>query len=79
MVEGLPIIASDIEVTREVAGDAAVYAPVGDDAAFAAAIESVVRDADLRARLVAMGHVRRSELTWERTAALTAAVYRQVA
>jgi glycosyltransferase involved in cell wall biosynthesis len=78
MIEGLPIVASDIDVSREVAGDAAVYAPVGDDEAFAAAIESVVQDGDLRARLGATGRARSAELTWERTAALTAEAYRRV-
>jgi glycosyltransferase involved in cell wall biosynthesis len=78
MAEGLPIVASDIDVSREVAGDAAVYFPVGDDRAFATALAEVTSDQELRGRLGAVGRSRSAELTWERTAALTAETYRRL-
>ncbi|HWA66764.1 MAG TPA: glycosyltransferase family 1 protein [Mycobacteriales bacterium] len=79
MAEGLPIVASDIDVSREVAGDAARYFPVGDDHAFAQALADVAGDPQLRADLGSVGRARSAELTWQRTAALTAAAYRAVA
>jgi glycosyltransferase involved in cell wall biosynthesis len=79
MAVGLPIVASDIEVAREVAGDAAVYAPVGDAEAFAAAVHRVATDDELRATLQRNAALRSQQFSWARTAELTAAAYRKAA
>jgi len=41
---GAPVLASDIPVLREVGGDAALYAPVGDPDAWAATVTAILRD-----------------------------------
>jgi glycosyltransferase involved in cell wall biosynthesis len=75
MSSGLPIVSSDIEVAREVAGPAAVYFPVGEAEALAEAVRRVVHSAELRERLVAAGRARSEEFTWDRTAELTEVAY----
>jgi glycosyltransferase involved in cell wall biosynthesis len=79
MAFGLPIVASDIAVTHEVAGDAAIYAPVGDAEAFAAALHRVVTDDELRSTLKRNAARRSQQFSWTRTAELTAAAYRKAA
>ncbi len=76
MGAGLPVLASDIPVMHELAGDAALYAPSGDERAWAEAIEAVVADPALRADLAMRGRKRAAEFTWERTAELTIGAYR---
>jgi glycosyltransferase involved in cell wall biosynthesis len=77
MARGLPIVASDIDVVVEVAGDAAVLAPVGDAAAFAAGMETVVRDEAVRSATSSAGLARSPMFTWERTVDETIAAYRR--
>jgi glycosyltransferase involved in cell wall biosynthesis len=38
MQRGVPVVLTDIPIFREVGGEAALYAPAGDAAAFAAAV-----------------------------------------
>jgi glycosyltransferase involved in cell wall biosynthesis len=76
MSRGLPIIASDIAVVHEIAADAAITAPAGDPAGFAALIEQVVRDDGLRARLAAAGLARHRSFTWDAAVDGTIAAYR---
>jgi len=75
MAAGIPVLLSDIDVHRFVGGDAAVYFDPRDDAAVAAAMESVVTDAALAARLAEAGPARAGEFTWERTARETRASF----
>jgi glycosyltransferase involved in cell wall biosynthesis len=63
----------------EVGGDAAVYAPPDDAAAWAAALRRIVDDAALRQRLVAAGIERAAGFTWERSAERHVEVFRAVA
>jgi glycosyltransferase involved in cell wall biosynthesis len=42
LAAGTPVVASDLPVLREVGGELATYAPVGDAEAFAAALQSVL-------------------------------------
>lgn len=78
MARGLPIIASDIDVVREVAGDAAVTATVGDPDAFAGAMQSIVTDDGLRERVAAASWARRDVFTWDATIDGTIAAYQKV-
>ena len=48
------------------AGEAAVYVPANDEKAFAAAIDSLLRDPDRRATMGAIGRDRvERQLSWE--------------
>ncbi len=75
---GAPVIASDLPVLREIAGDAALYAPPGDPAAWAGAVERIIGDAGLAARLRESGPERAAAFDWRRTADETAAALRSV-
>jgi glycosyltransferase involved in cell wall biosynthesis len=79
MAVGTPVVASNASCLPEVLGDAAVLIDPTDDAAFRAAVESVLGDAELRRRLALLGTARARRFTWERCAEMTAAVYTRVA
>jgi glycosyltransferase involved in cell wall biosynthesis len=51
MACGLPVVASDTAVNRELLGEAGVYVPVGDAPAFAEAVTSLLRDPERGERL----------------------------
>ena len=71
MASGAPVVLANDPALREVAGDAAVYA---DDAHLADGIRRAVAD---RERLVAAGLERARRFSWDETARLTVAAYRQ--
>ncbi len=75
MIRGVPVACSQIPVLTEVAGDAAAYFDPHDPVTIAAAIERVLGDGELAARLRAAGAARARELSWERTARLTLDCY----
>lgn len=75
MSAGVPVLLSDIDVHRYVGGDAARYFAPDDDRDLATAIDEVVSDADLRARMTATGHQQEQKFTWERTARETLDVF----
>jgi glycosyltransferase involved in cell wall biosynthesis len=77
MALGAPCVVSDIPVLREVCGDAALYVDPRDPSAIAGAIDALLRDDELRARLRAEGPRRASGFRWDATAsALIATVHR---
>lgn len=78
MNAGLPIVASDLPVMREVAGDAASYVPALDVEAWSRAIEEVTGEVSRRQRLTEAGRVRAQGLTWARTAEATISAYERV-
>ena len=65
MAAGLPVIASDIPVHREICGDSAQYFPVGDAHALAARLERLSADAALRAKMTREGAFRVKSFLWE--------------
>ncbi|MBV8170958.1 MAG: glycosyltransferase family 4 protein [Candidatus Eremiobacteraeota bacterium] len=71
MARGAPVIAADAASIPEVAGDAALYFPAYDAAALSQAIARVLEDEALAQRLVAAGHARAAEFTWQRCADAT--------
>jgi glycosyltransferase involved in cell wall biosynthesis len=77
MQRGVPVACSDRSSLPEVAGDAAVLFDPEDVGAIRDALERLIADGALRARLVERGHARAAQFTWERTAELTAAAYRR--
>ncbi|NLW50979.1 MAG: glycosyltransferase family 4 protein [Candidatus Brocadiaceae bacterium] len=66
MASGLPVIASDTAVHREVCGDAAVYFDTFEPEALADRMESVLADSALRAELAERGRRRSTDFSWER-------------
>jgi glycosyltransferase involved in cell wall biosynthesis len=78
MERDLPVATSNISSMPEVGGDAAVYFDPHDVDAIAAAIDELLVDADLRARLVAAGRERAATFSWQESAKLTAAAYDSV-
>jgi alpha-1,3-rhamnosyl/mannosyltransferase len=69
MASGTPVVLSDDEALREVAGDAGVYGELAD---------SVRRALADRERYGRAGLERAAQFTWEESARRTAGVYRQV-
>ncbi|HVS29206.1 MAG TPA: glycosyltransferase family 1 protein [Solirubrobacteraceae bacterium] len=78
MARGCPVAASRATALPETAGDAAAYFDPLDVADIARAIRSVLEDPARRSELVRLGRARAAELSWERTAAATAAVYQEL-
>jgi glycosyltransferase involved in cell wall biosynthesis len=77
MAQGAPVVTSAGTATEEVAGGAAVLVDPTDVGAIAEAIDSVLGDQQLAARLGSAGRARAAELTWERAAASTVDAYRE--
>ncbi|HEY5187207.1 MAG TPA: glycosyltransferase family 1 protein [Actinomycetes bacterium] len=78
MATGCPVVASDIEVFREIADQAAEYFAVGDADALVVTLERVLGDDALRRSLREAGLLRVRDFTWSRTARITAELYREV-
>ncbi|MDX6629375.1 MAG: hypothetical protein QOH00_1621 [Gaiellales bacterium] len=77
MAAGTPVIASNTTGLAEVVGDAGLTVDPRSADAFADALGRVLGDDGLRDRLATAGRARAAEFTWVRTAAATAAVYRE--
>jgi glycosyltransferase involved in cell wall biosynthesis len=75
MARGVPGACSDRASMPEVAGDAALLFDPADAAAIRAAIERLLADGELRARLRHAGLERAATFSWERTARETARSY----
>jgi glycosyltransferase involved in cell wall biosynthesis len=78
MASGTPIVASDLPVFREIAGDAVLYVPPDDPVALARAIERVGADAEGRDRRVEAGRKRVERFPWKASADHLCAVFRDV-
>lgn len=69
MVQGVPVIASDIEAVREVCGDAALYFDPHDPLELAAAMRAILAEGEAeRAKRRQRGIARAAQFTWDRTA-----------
>lgn len=68
MSAGAPVVASDIPALAEVAGQAALLVPVGDETALARAIAAASAAGPERDELVRRGHARAAEFSWEAAA-----------
>ena len=75
MVQGTPVVCSDIPALREVAGDAARLVPPGDAGAWTEALAALLAEPAARRRLSEAGRQRAAAFSWERTVQLTRAVY----
>jgi len=77
-ISEVPLVASDIAVHHEVAGEAAVFAEPHDANAFADAIEKVESDESLRTKLVSCGRERVSRFSWDASARKALDLYRKL-
>jgi glycosyltransferase involved in cell wall biosynthesis len=76
MVIGLPVIASDLPVLREVGGDAAVWFDPRDPASIAAALRTVATDPEAMLRASQAGLAQAAGFSWRRVAEETLDVFR---
>lgn len=72
---GAPLVASDLPVLREVAGDAALYAPPDRPDLWADRIAALLADGGLREELRRQGRERAGRFDWRRAAAETAQAF----
>ncbi len=79
LAAGTPVVASDLPVLREVAGDAALYAPPTRPDRWAAAVARLLDDPALAARLREAGPRRAASFTWDRSAEQHLEVFRTAA
>jgi len=79
LAAGTPVVASDIPVLREVAGDAALYAPPDRPDLWTERIEALLDDGDLARSLGTRGPERARRFTWERSADEHVEVFREAA
>jgi alpha-1,3-rhamnosyl/mannosyltransferase len=75
MAAGTPVVAGNTGALPEVTGGAAILVDPLNPEAIADGIEEAIRERD---RLVPLGRSRAKEFTWDRAAALTAKVYREL-
>jgi glycosyltransferase involved in cell wall biosynthesis len=73
---GLPVIASDTPVNREILDGAGILTPPGDDEALAAAIERVLLSPEQRERLRALAVARAEQLSWRQLGKQLVEIYR---
>ncbi|MGH9105447.1 MAG: glycosyltransferase family 4 protein [Acidimicrobiales bacterium] len=77
MVQGTPVVCSDLPALREVTGGAAVLVPPDDIDQWAGAIEEVAAPGARREALVSAGLDRAREFSWGATARMTHRVYEE--
>ncbi len=78
MAQGAVVASSNATCLPEIYGDAAHYFDPLDTQAMAKAIDDVLSDEKLRAKLISLGHQQVSKYSWRRTAEETLAVYNAV-
>jgi glycosyltransferase involved in cell wall biosynthesis len=78
MACGVPVVATSVSSLPEVAGQAGLLVPPGDETALTQAMQAVLTDPDVRQQLTEKGPQRASQFTWKRTALSTLKVYRHV-
>lgn len=79
MAAGIPVVSSNASCLPEVLDDAATLVDPHDDAAFGTAVNGLLSDESLRARLIVAGVARARTFTWAGAAASTAEVYQRAA
>ncbi|HKI03797.1 MAG TPA: glycosyltransferase family 1 protein [Thermoanaerobaculia bacterium] len=75
---GAPLVASDLPVLREVAGDAALYAPPGRPDVWADRVGELLADGALREEMRRRGRERAGRFDWRRAAEETAQALRKI-
>jgi glycosyltransferase involved in cell wall biosynthesis len=75
MACGAPVVCANTTSLPEIAGDAALLFPPGDESALAQAITSLLMDSELSSLLKRRGFAQAARFSWETTARQTLAVY----
>jgi glycosyltransferase involved in cell wall biosynthesis len=78
MAAGTPVVASNNSSIPEVAGDAAILVPTGDEQSLADAIENILEDPAVAQQLRERGLLQAAKFSWQRMGAETIRVYRSV-
>lgn len=78
MACGTPVLVSDIDVFREISGDAALRAAPGDPNAIAEALVRIAGSPELGQQYAELGRARAAQYRWSETARATAEVLRRV-
>ncbi len=68
MASGVPVVASDISIFREILSDSALLVPAGEPAALANAIARILTEENLRSDLIRKGKEHVKKYDWQRTA-----------
>ena len=79
MAVGLPVVASDIPVLKEVYGDAALYFNPHEAQDIAAKITKVITDKKTKSDLIKQGREQVKKYSWQKMAKQTLKVYEEVA
>jgi glycosyltransferase involved in cell wall biosynthesis len=79
MAAGVPVVAADIPVVREVGGDAILPFQPTDPAGLASQIRRLESDEHLRSFITAAGSTRVAQFSWDRAARATLELYRSLA
>jgi len=79
LAAGTPLVCSDIPALREVAAEAALYAPADRPDLLAERLHRVLTDTGERQRLNAAGGARRAAFSWPESARRTLQVWREAA
>lgn len=75
---GCPVLCSNVSSIPEIVGAAGLYFDPTDVDAIAQSMERISAQADLRADLIAKGNERKEQFSWEKCAAQTMDVYREL-
>ena len=78
MACGVPVVTSNVSSMPEVGGDAAIYFDPYNEEDMAEKIGKVLHDETLRKTMIAKGLEKVKEYSWEKCAAETLQVYREV-
>ncbi|HEU5078478.1 MAG TPA: glycosyltransferase family 1 protein [Opitutaceae bacterium] len=78
MACGVPVLASELAVHRELLEDRALFFPTLDPGAFAKQLLQLASDEPLRARLIPAGLQRSATFSWDQTAAEMADLYQKL-
>ena len=78
MACGTPVVATNATSVPEVVGESALLCDPRDAESIAGALLKVLTDQALRARLISLGRSNAARYRWEKTAAGTLGVYRQL-
>lgn len=78
MSQGVPVLASDIPVLREVGKNAAMFASPSDVTAFSEALRTISFEENLRNRLIEKGIRRACFFSWEQSARDLLATYEKI-
>ncbi len=79
MASEVPLVAADIPVFREIAGDAAIYGDPFDERSMATAMEDVLTSISAPTAMVKRGRHRVAQFSWERSARSLLTLFAEVA